>query len=259
MFTNPRLISNRTVLTLESSIDTSGQAKHSAQGAYGAGPRNGGTSMIRKLVLAALAVTLPVAILTTVGSGVAAAAFPPVMFNGNISCNLSGTMTISPAATNTSTGPYTVSFVGKNNNCIGLYGTSLTVSIASTGQTVTLKKSTDKFSFVVPAGSGAPGGLCNTLLGGGTTPAINPFPINWIGSGGTIVPTTTKFPLGGNVVPGIMTWANGTNLTGSFPGTTDMYLGYNLATAIAGCTGPGITTLAMNDAGGDNLMVGTTF
>jgi hypothetical protein len=215
--------------------------------------------MIRKLVLAALAVTLPVAILTTVGSGVASAAFPPVTFKGNISCNLSGTMTFSPAITSTSTGPYTVSFAGKNGGCVGLYGTSLTVTIASTGQTVTLKKSTDKFSFVVPAGSGAPGGLCNTLLGGGTTPPIGPFPITWIGSGGTIVPTTTNFPAGGNVVPGIMTWVGGTNVAGSFPGTTDLYLGYNLATAIAGCTGPGISTLAMNDLGGDNLMVGTAF
>jgi hypothetical protein len=215
--------------------------------------------MIRKLILAAMAVTLAVALLTTVGSGVASAAFPPVTFTGNISCNLSGTMTISPAATSTSTGPYTVSFAGKNTKCVGLYGTSLVVSIASTGQTVTLTKSTDKFSFVVPAGSAAPGGLCNTLLSGGTTPAISPFPINWLGSGGTIVPTTTSFPLGGNVVPGIFTWVNGTNLAGSFPGTTDLYLGYNLATAIAGCTGPGITTLAMNDLGGDNLMVGSAF
>ena len=215
--------------------------------------------MIRKLILAAMAVTLPVALLTTVGPGVASAAFPPVTFNGNISCNLTGTMTISPAATSTSTGPYTVSFVGKNSKCIGLYGTSLTVTVASTGQTVNLTNSKEKFSFVIPAGANAPGGLCNTLLSGGTTPAISAFPIKWLGTGGTIVPTTTRFPLGGNVVPGIFTWVNGTNLPGSFPGTTDMNLGYNLATAIAGCTGPGITTLAMHDLGGDNLMVGTAF
>ena len=73
------------------------------------------------------------------------------------------------------------------------------------------------------------------------------------------MPTTTTFPLGGNVVPGVIMWINGTNLAGSFPGTTDLLLGYNLATAIAGCTGPGITSLAMNDVGGDNLMVGTAF
>ncbi len=103
--------------------------------------------------------------------------------------------------------------------------------------------------------------MCNTLLSGGTTPAINPFPISWLGSGGTIVPTTTNFPLGGSVVPGIITWVNGTNLAGCFPGTTDLYLGHNLAIAIAGCaaTGPGITTPAMNALGGDNLMVGTAF
>ncbi len=217
--------------------------------------------MVRKLVLAAMAVALPAALLTTVGSGVASAAFPPVTFNGNVSCNLSGTMTISPAATSTSTGPYTVTFVGKNTKCVGLYGTSLTLSVASTGQTVKLKKSTEKFSFTVPASPNAPGALCNTLLSGGTTPPISPFPIGWLGSGGTLVPTTTEFPVGGNVVPGIMTWVNGTNLAGSFPGTTDLYLGYNLATAIADCaaTGPGVTTLAMNDVGGDNLMVGAAF
>ncbi len=110
--------------------------------------------------------------------------------------------TISPAATSTSTGPYTVNFAGKNTKCVGLYGTSLTVSIASTGQTVKLKRSTDAFfNFVVPAGTGAPGSLCNTLLGGGTAPAIPAFPINWSGSGGTIVPTTTTFPPVGTWCP----------------------------------------------------------
>jgi hypothetical protein len=126
---------------------------------------------------------------------------------------------------------------------------------------VTLTKSTEKFSYVVPASPNSPGALCNTLLSGGPNPSpINPFPIKWAGAGGTIVPTTTHFPVGGNVVPGIMTWVNGPNLAGSFPGTTDLLLGYNLATAIAGCTGPaGLTTLAMNHLGGDNLMVGTAF
>jgi hypothetical protein len=216
--------------------------------------------MTRKLALVALVVTIPLALLTTVGSGVASAAFPPVTFSGNISCNLSGTVTISPPATNSSTGPYTVTFMGKNNKCVGLYGTSLTLSIASTGQTVKLKKSTETFSFVVPAGSGGPGALCNTFLGGGSLPAVNPFTINWTGSGGTIVPTTTSFPAGGSAAPGLLTWMNGPNLAGSsFAGTTDVFLGFNLVTAINDCAGAGISSLPVNDLGGDNLMVGTTF
>jgi hypothetical protein len=216
--------------------------------------------MIRKLALVALAITIPVALLTTVGSGEASAAFPPVTFSGNISCNLSGTVTISPPATNTSTGPYTVTFVGKNTKCVGLYGTSLTLSVASTGQTVKLKKSTETFSFTVPASPNAPGALCNTFLAGGPLPAVNPFAINWTGSGGTIVPTTTSFPSGGTAAPGLLTWMNGPNAGGSsFAGTTDLFLGFNLVTAINDCSGAGIASLPANDLGGDNLMVGTTF
>jgi hypothetical protein len=216
--------------------------------------------MIRKLALALLTVTLPVALLTTVGSGDASAAFPPVTFSGNISCNLSGTMTISPPATSTSTGPYMVTVAGKNTKCVGLYGTSLVHTVASTGQTVKLKRSTESFSFTVPASPNAPGALCNTLLGGGSLPSVNPFPINWLGSGGTIVPTTTHFPLGGNASPGLLTWMNGPNLAGSsFAGTTDLFLGFNLVTAINDCSGAGISSLPVNDLGGDNLMVGTAF
>jgi len=183
-----------------------------------------------------------------------------VTFTGNVSCNLSGTVTISPPATSTSTGPYTVTFAGKNTKCVGLYGTSLTVSIASTGQKVTLKKSTETFSFAVPASPNAPGALCHTLLGGGSLPAVGPFPINWMGSGGTIAPTITHFPLGGNAAPGLLTWMNGPNLPGSsFAGTTDLFLGFNLVTAITDCSGAGISSIPVNDLGGDNLMVGTAF
>jgi hypothetical protein len=216
--------------------------------------------MIRKLALVALAVTIPVALVTTVGSGDASAAFPPVKFSGNVSCNLAGTVTISPPATSTSTGPYVVTFAGKNSKCVGLYGTSLTLSVASTGQTVKLKKSTETFSFTVPASPNTPGALCNTLLGGGSLPPVNPFPINWAGSGGTIVPTTTHFPAGGSAAPGLLTWMNGPNLAGSsFAGTTDLFLGFNLVTAINDCSSAGISSLPANDLAGDNLMVGSAF
>jgi hypothetical protein len=215
--------------------------------------------MVRKLALAGIAAVLLLALLTVVGSGVASAGPPPVTFTGNVSCNLSGSITITPPATSTSTGPYTVTFTGKNTKCVGLYGTSLSQTSAAGTKPVKLKSSTETFSYIVPASPNAPGALCNTFLSGGTTPPVNPFPIIWHGMYGTIVPTTTAFPLGGNVVPGIMTWVNGPVLAGSFPGTTDLFLGYNLATAIADCTGAGIAALPMNDLGGDNLMVGSAF
>ena len=126
--------------------------------------------MLRKLIVAAIAVMLPVALLTTITSGVASAAFPPVTFTGNISCNLTGTMTISPAATSTSTGPYTVTFVGKNPECFGLYGTSLTVSIASTGQTVKLKRTRTRSTSSSPRAPAHPGACATPCSEGGPPP-----------------------------------------------------------------------------------------
>jgi len=222
--------------------------------------------MIRKFVLVAMTVALPVALLTTVGSGVASSNPPhplvigPVTFTGNVSCNLSGALTISPPATNTSTGPYTVTFTGKNKKCVGLYGTILSQGLPGTTALVTLKKSLESFSYVVPATPNAPGNLCNTFLSGGSAPPVlPPFPITWFGSGGTISPTIASFPLGGNILPGLMTWINGPTV-GSFAGTTDLFLGYNLVTVAAGCAvATGISTLPVNDLGGDNLMVGPAF
>ncbi len=219
--------------------------------------------MIRKLALVTMSIALPVALLTTVGRGIASgtpqpAPFPAVTFAGNVSCNLQGALTITPPANTSSTGPYNVTFNGTNNKCAGLYGTSLTLSIASTGQIVTLKKSLESFSYTVPAGP-APGAFCQSLLSGGPSPVVPPFPIHWFGSGGTIAPTIASFPVGGNVLPGLMTWVNGP-ASGTFAGTIDVFLGYNLATVASDCAlATGLTTLPVNHLGGDNLMVGPAF
>jgi hypothetical protein len=221
--------------------------------------------MIRKSVLVAMSVALPVALLVTVGRGIASgssprpAAFPAVTFNGNVSCNLQGALTITPPATISSIGPYNVTFHGVNNKCVGLFGTSLTLSIPATGQIVTLKKSIESFSYTVPASPNAPGALCQTLLSGGPSPVVPPFPINWFGSGGIISPTVASFPLGGNILPGLMTWVNGP-ASGTFTGTIDIFLGYNIVTVASDCAlASGLTTLPMNHLGGDNLMVGPAF
>ncbi len=220
--------------------------------------------MIRKLVLVAMSVALPVALLATVGSKTASgspqpAIFPAITFPGNVSCNLSGALTISPPATTSSTGPYTVTFNGTNNKCVGLFGTSLTISIPSTGQVVTLKKSIESFSYTVPASPNAPGDLCKTFLSGGSAPPVPPFPIHWFGPGGIISPTVASFPVGGSVLPGLMTWVNGPT-GGTFAGTIDIFLGYNLVTVAADCaTATGLSNLPVNHLGGDNLMVGPAF
>jgi len=219
--------------------------------------------MIRKLVLVGMCVGLLVALFATIGSRAASGSpqpvFPAVTFPGNVSCDLTGALTISPPATNTSTGPYTVTFLGTNKKCVGLFGTSLTVIIPSTGQMVTLKKSTESFSYTVPASPNAPGDLCRTLMFGGSASPVPPFPIHWFGSGGTISPTIASFPLGGNVLPGLMTWVNGPT-AGTFAGTIDVLLGYNIVTVAADCAlATGLSNLPVNHLGGDNLMVGPAF
>ncbi len=56
-----------------------------------------------------------------------------------------------------------------------------------------------------------------------------------------------------------MTWVNGPT-SGSFAGTIDVLLGYNLVTVANDCAlATGLTTLPMNHLGGDNLMVGPAF
>ena len=220
--------------------------------------------MSRKLFLSALAIALPVALLATIGSGVASGQSikptTPVTFVGNISCNLQGTLTITPAATNTNTGPWTVAFTGKNNMCVGLpytnsTGTTVTTPLIQGGEK--LKKSTENFTFTV-TGTGAVGTLCHDLEGGGPIATPINFGINWIGTS-PITGTQVSYPNGGTIVPGLIELLNGTT-GGSFAGTADILLGYNLAHVFTACASVGgLSTLPLNHLGGDNLMVGPAF
>lgn len=224
--------------------------------------------MLRKFALMAMAVALPVALLTAVAPGVATAGkvhpsgIGPVTFVGNVSCNLTGKITISPPVTNTSVGPYTITFTGTNKKCVGLGSTVLSQGLPGTTAVVTLKKSTEAFSYMTVFNPNAiPGEFCNKLESGGTVSApVPPFPINWFGMGGTITPSSVSFPLGLTIAPGVLQWLNGPT-AGSFAGTTDILLGYNLAAVFADCApaGPGVTTFPVTDLGGDNLMVGPAF
>jgi hypothetical protein len=215
-----------------------------------------------KLSLVAMAVAAPLALLATMGSTVASAgsAGPavadPATFTGNISCNLQGTATITPAATNTGKGPWTVTFTGKNNKCVGLGATSLTQGSPQE----TLTGSTDSFSFTFINPAGALGGLCLALETGGTiaTPIVTT--INWLGTS-PITPTTVSYPNGGQILPGLILLKNGgVPATSSFAGTADIFLGYNLATVWTDCAlATGLSTLKLKHLGGDNLLAGTSF
>jgi hypothetical protein len=220
--------------------------------------------MVRKLIGAGVAALFLAILVTAIGSGSSSASVHPalvgpVTFTGNIECNLQGTLTVSPPATNSNPGPYTVTFTGTNNHCSGLWGTSLAQSNPPgtvPGKAV-LKRSTESFTYTVPQNT--TNDLCFVLQYGGTQPPVTtPFPINWMGVGTGIVPTATTLPAG-TEFPGIMQWINGTVLGGSFPGTTDIALGYSLSTAAAACAGGGLSSIAMTDLGGHNLLVGTAF
>lgn len=217
--------------------------------------------MGRRLLLIGMVIALPIALLTTIGAGAAWAPTSSVRFVGNLSCNLQGTITITPAATNTNTGPWTVAFNGTNNACVGLpytttSGTTAHTSLTQGGETLT--GSTESFSVVV-TGTGAVGTLCHLLEFGGVIARPISFTINWTGTS-PITATHVSYPNGGNIMPpGIIDLLNGTT-TGSFTGTADIALGYNLAHVFAACASvAGLSTLPVNHLGGDNLMVGPAF
>jgi hypothetical protein len=220
--------------------------------------------MSRKLFLAALAIALPVALLATIGSGAASGQSvrpaTPVTFVGNISCNLQGTITITPAATNTNPGPWVVKFTGKNNKCVGLpytntAGTTVTTPLTQSGEK--LKSSTETFTFTV-TGTGALGTLCHDLELGGPIATPITVAINWLGTS-PITGTQVSYPNGGTIYPGLIALLNGTT-GGSFAGTADILLGYNLANVFTACASTaGLSTLPVNHLGGDNLMVGPAF
>jgi hypothetical protein len=220
--------------------------------------------MVRKLLLAAMAVAIPTALLATVGSGAASSARPrpttAITFVGNISCNLQGTITISPAATTANAGPWTVTFKGTNNKCVGLpyttaAGGTTTTPLTQGGEK--LKGSTESFSYQV-TGAGALGTLCKDLEFGGPIATPISFGISWTGTS-PITATRVAYPNGGTVYPGLIALVNGPT-TGSFAGTADVLLGYNLAKVFTGCaSAAGLSSLPANHLGGDNLMVGPAF
>lgn len=225
--------------------------------------------MVRKLgmaVLVALAITVPIGLITTLSSGASAAssgasAAPqlPVTFTGNISCSLTGVLTFSPPLTNTNQ-TYTVTFKGKNNHCQGLDGTKL----KQHGET--LKSSKDKYTFTT--GTGCSG------LSGGATPPIPSEKIKWIGSS-PITSSTVSFPAGTfNTSTLTFVYLGGTVTAGSFndgnTGTAQVALqitGQTLASLAAACAGAGIASLNLIQPNpepppfgpNDNLELGSLF
>jgi len=221
--------------------------------------------MSKKLMLGALSAVLPVAtFVVAIGVGSASGKVrphSPVTFVGNLSCNLQGTLTVSPAAFNgVGSGPWTVTFTGKNNHCKGLpyttsSGTTATTPLSQGGET--LKKSTESFSYSV-SGSGALGLLCSDFEHGGPIATPIGFGITWLGTS-PITGTQLNYPNGGTQYPGLIALING-SAGGSFTGTADVLLGYNLVTVNTDCaSAAGLSTLAINHLGGDNLMVGPAF
>ena len=226
--------------------------------------------MSRKLLFAALSALLPVAIVVVAtGAGSASGKVrphSPVTFTGAVSCNLHGTLTIAPAALQgTGASSYTLSFTGTNNKCVGLpyqnaAGVWSTTSLTQGGEK--LKKSTESFTVTVSL-PGAVINLCNDLEFGGASLAVTPFAaaINWIGSS-PINATQVTYPSGSSLnvpAPGVVTLMSGTT-AGSFAGTIDISLGYNVAKVFAGCaTTTGLSSLTINHLGGDNLLVGQGF
>jgi hypothetical protein len=210
--------------------------------------------MIRKLTLSSLAVALSVTVLTTVGTGIASGSShrvspsAPVTFVGNVSCNFAGSITINPPATNTSGGPYTVSFAGKTAGCVGLPGTTLTQS------GVTLRHGIQAYTYAVPASG--PGDLCDALEYGALSPNTTNFVIAW---SGRITPTTVTFS-SSSIIPGFFLFSGGVT-TGSFPGSANLLIGYSLVKVATDCAvaGPGVSHLTENDLSGDNLELGPAF
>jgi hypothetical protein len=120
-----------------------------------------------------------------------------------------------------------------------------------------LKSSTETFTFTV-TGTGAVGTLCHDLEYGGPIATPISFGINWIGTS-PISGTQVSYPNGGTIYPGLIALLNGTT-GGSFAGTADILLGYNLANVFTACASTGgLSTSPVNHLGGDNLMVGPAF
>jgi hypothetical protein len=208
--------------------------------------------MKKVFALLAMAVLLPFGFLLAAGSGVATAASKTTTFDGNISCNLQGTVKISPAITATSVGPYKVTVKMTNNNCIGLNGTSTTQN----GETII--SSTESLTFTVPS-TGVAG--CSTLLSGGSI-ATPPITVKWKGTSkitSTVLgASNTTITVGS---PNSVLSLTGAVTSGwSSPATYQINLGINTAAVAAACAGKkGLKGFPVNDLNGDNLEIGPAF
>jgi len=214
-----------------------------------------GIQMKKTLGLLGLVVMLPFGLLALAGSGVAAAG-GSTTFDGNISCNLQGTVKVSPAITPTSVGPYKATVKMTNNDCIGLDGTSTTQN----GETII--SSTESLSYTIPPSSPPKPG-CVALASGGSEP-IPASTIKWKGTskitstvlGASTATITTGSPNSVLAVTGNVTSGWSTPPTATY----SISLGINTATVAAGCDSKkGLSKFAVNDLGGDNLEIGPAF
>jgi hypothetical protein len=208
--------------------------------------------------MVALAAILPIGFLATIGTGVAAAK-GTTTFDGNISCNLQGTVSIKPAINLTTpvTKPIKISAKLTNNDCIGLDGTSTTQN----GETIVSSTETLKFT-VEPSTPPEPG--CDALVGSGPPTAIPSSTIKWIGTskitptvlGASTATITTGSPNSTLAVTGNVTSGWSTPPTATYSIT----LGINTATVAADCASKkGLSKFTVNDLSGDNLEVGPAF
>jgi hypothetical protein len=211
--------------------------------------------MRRKLIMVGLAVLLPIGFMASIGTGIAAAK-GTTTFGGDISCNLQGTIKLSPAINLTTpvTVPVKVTAKLTNNDCIGLDGTSITQN----GETII--SSTESLSYTIPP-SNPPQPGCVALAGGGTEP-IPASTIKWKGTSkitSTVLGASTATITTGS--PNSILSVTGTVNSGWItPATYSINLGINTATVAAGCQGKkGLKSFAVNDLNGDNLEIGPAF
>jgi hypothetical protein len=214
--------------------------------------------MRRKLIMAAMAVLLPFGFLATVGSGVAAAK-GSTTFDGNISCNLQGTVKISPAINLTTpvTKPIKITAKLTNNDCVGLDGTSTTQN----GET--LISSTESLTYSVPPSSPPVPG-CDALTGSGPPTPVPSSTVKWKGTskitstvlGASSATITVGSPNSTIAITGNVTSGWSTPPTATYSIT----LGINTAAVAAACESKkGLSKFTANDLSGDNLEIGPAF
>ena len=201
-----------------------------------------------------MAVLLPMGFIATIGAGVAAAKGAQEI-DGNISCNLQGTITLKPAInlTTTVTVPIKVTAKLTNDDCVGVDGTTTTPFISSLTSKESLK-------YSIPPSSPPTTG-CGSLASGGSEP-VPASKIAWKGTGGKIDDTglaastaTIDASAGTISIMGSVTsgWSES-------PATYSITLYVNEATVLAGCESKkGLSKFSVTDGSGDNLEIGPAF